>query len=163
VAIGGAGVLARLGSPGESASPSASAETSMANLGPSPSPLAAPSPSLMITGCDAMGFAPSRCDHIVAAARARAGEPADVVLGVVRRTTEADISLGSVSIATVDLTTSDGTSQSVDIRCHWLVGPGSSDRVCSPDPQVRIADGVSMDIPCGPTPGDESHPCGPLP
>jgi len=169
VAIGGAGVLARLGSPGESASPSASAETSMANLGPSPSPLAAPSPSLMITGCDAMGFAPSRCDHIVAAARARAGDPVDVVLIVVRRatqpdgTTGPDVSLGSVSIATVDFTRSDGTSQSVDIRCGLLVGPSSSDRVCSADPQVRIAGGVSMDIPCGPTPGDESHPCGPLP
>ena len=163
VAVGGAGLLARLGSPGESASPSAPAEMSVASVYPSQSPPPAPSPSLMITGCNAMGFAPPRCDRIVAAARARAGDPADVVLAVVRRTTEPEVSLGSVSIATVDLTTSDGTSQSVDIRCLLLVGPRSSDRVCSADPQIWIAGGVSMDTPCGPTPGDESHPCGPLP
>ena len=163
LAAGGAGLLARLGSPSEPASPAASAHVATASLGPSQAPSPAPSRSLTITGCDAMGFSPSRCDRIVAAARARSGDPADVVRAVVRRTTESEDYLGSVSLATVDLTTSGGITQSVDIRCGLLLGPRSSDRVCSADPRVWVAGGVSMDRPCGPTPGDETHPCGPLP
>jgi hypothetical protein len=42
-------------------------------------------------------------------------------------------------------------------------GPRSSDRACSADPQIWVAGGVSRDAPCGPTPGDDTHPCGPLP
>jgi hypothetical protein len=162
VAVGGAGLLVRLRTPGESPPASASVMTSFARPSPStsPSPTIAPSPSVMITGCDAMGFAPSRCDWVVAAARARAGNQIDVVRAVVRRDPEPDVSLGTFSIAVVDLISSDGVKTSIDIRCGL---PGPSDRLCNRDAKIFVAGGVDYDVPCGPEPGDENHPCATLP
>ena len=163
VAMGGAGLLARLGSPGESASASASVTTSYASTGagPSPSAVASPSSSLRVTGCDELGFAPSRCVRVVAAARARAGDPIDVVRVLVRRSIDPGVSLGTVPLATVDLFASDGTKTSIDLRCFGIHGP--SDRLCDANAEIFVADGVDHDVPCGPEPGDENHACATLP
>lgn len=113
-----------------------------------------------VTGCDTLGFDARRCAAVVARATNEAGNPEGVVTIVVRTAPLDSTSLGSQPIATVGFTFSDGTSKTVEIRCG-LGGfvLGSSDRVCSDDPQIRIDGGVSHDVPCGPTPGDENHPC----
>jgi len=87
-----------------------------------------------------------------------AGNPAQLATVVVRRFVGTDMSLGSHPIATVDLTLGDGSVRAVDIRCFNVVGGASSDRACSPDPQIQVYGGVSRDVPCGPTPCDEHNP-----
>lgn len=107
-----------------------------------------------------MGFSATRCSLIVATALARAGDHTDVVRAVVRRTTEPDVTLSTFSLATVDLIASDGATTSIDVRCG-LSGP--SDRLCRDDAKIYVAGGVDHDVPCGPQPGDENHPCATLP
>jgi hypothetical protein len=108
-----------------------------------------------------MGFTPVRCDRVVAAAQVRAGAPGNIVRAVVRRNEEPEVSLGGFSLAMVDLIASDGAKTSVDLRCVGIYGP--SDRLCNPDAKIYVAGGVDHDVPCGPEPGDENHPCASLP
>ena len=151
------GLVVRSAPPASSPTPSPSGSVaSVVETSSTPStstPTAAP--STLIVGCDAMQFAPPRCDAVVARAKAQAGYPTDVVTVVVRRSVDGGITLGSVPLATVALIRGDGTEQTVELRC-WFGGAISSDRACSDDPQIRLFGGVNRDTPC---PGTE--PCGP--
>jgi hypothetical protein len=142
---------------------------SSASLGAAPASVIATTPSPMpsrwsppVTGCDTLRFDARRCAAVVARAEQSIDDSGRVVSILVRRPTGGDVSAGSFAIATVEFTLVGGTTQSADVRCG-LAGPRSSDRACSDDPQVWVAGGVSRDIPCGPSPGDDQHPCGPLP
>ena len=167
VVVIGAGLFAggRFDRPSLSTPPVASeAARSDSPAPPTPAPATRqPSASSIVSGCEARGFDARRCAAIVAAARRLAGNPSDVVSVAVREPTPDQVSLGSAALADVDLVTADGGILQVQIRCFAIVLPDSSDRLCSADPQIRISGGVSTDVPCGPTPGDENHPCATLP
>jgi hypothetical protein len=128
----------------------------------SPTPSARPAPSTLLVGCETLGFNDRRCDAAVARARESAGNPTGITTIGIHRPTSGSGSVGSFVLATVDFTLGDGSRRSIDLRCMLMVGPRSSDRVCSADPQVWIAGGVSRDTPCGPAPGGDAS-CATLP
>ena len=118
-----------------------------------------------VTGCVALGFDARRCSAIVARAISTAGNPGGIVAVVVESPDRSGgVTLGGGGpIATVDLALAGGVHRRVDVICGFLAGPRSSDRVCSADPQIWVAGGVSRDIPCGSVPGGEGQPCASLP
>jgi hypothetical protein len=127
---------------------------------PSPTPSSSSAP---ITGCDTLGFDARRCNAIVARARERTDPPLraeDVIAATVTRPMPDSTSLGSFPMAAVTFELLAGGTTTVEIRCGL---PGPSDRVCSADPQIGVQGDVSHDVPCGPTPGGENHPCATLP
>jgi hypothetical protein len=132
--------------------------SAMASPGPSASGSADPSP--IVIGCDTLGFDARRCAAVVARARAQAGNPTDVVTIVIRPAKFDPGLLGGQPLATVEFAFADGTTKTVVFGC--MVG-SEDELACSNDPQIGISNGVSHDVPCGATPGDENHPCATLP
>jgi hypothetical protein len=123
------------------------------------------SPTSSISGCDALRFDARRCAAVIARARERAGNPANVVSVLVGAPDRSGGVLlgGGAAIATVDFTLADGSHERADVICGGLASVVSSDRACSIDPQIGIYGGVSRDVPCGPTPCDEQNPGATLP
>lgn len=147
--------------PGPSQSPESSSATATATgldaLGPSASR------SMPISGCEAMGFSPSRCTAIVARARASAQPPFpanEVIAATVGPPPAPEFSLGSFPLAEVRLALVGGGTAQVVVRCGI---PGPSDRACNPDARIYISGGVDHDVPCGAEEGGPDNPCATLP
>lgn len=138
------------------------------SLNPSPTSSGATAPrssfpSMPISGCEAMGFSPSRCAAVVARARASAQPPFaanEVIAATVGPPPAPDVSLGSFPLAEVRLALVGGGTAQVVVRCGL---PGPSDRACNPDARIYIFGGVDHDVPCGAEPGGPDNPCATLP
>jgi hypothetical protein len=120
-----------------------------------------PSSSNLTVGCDSLRFDARRCAAMIARAREQVTGPGDVIAVSVEAPVRSyGIALGGgAPIATVDFTLDGGLHQRVDVSCGLPIGPVSSDRVCSPDPQVVLVGGPpSHDTPCGPNQCDEHNP-----
>ena len=121
-------------------------------------PSLAASPSIVIKGCDALGFSAIRCRAIVTRAEKAMIPPVtdeDVVVATVMAPAPNGVSLGSFDVADVRLDLVN-ESANIPIRCLFL--SSDSDRACNDDAKIIVNGGVSHDVPCGPNPCGEGNP-----
>jgi hypothetical protein len=117
--------------------------------------------SLVIRGCDALGFSAVRCRAIVTRAEQAMVPPVtdeDVAVATVMAPVPNGVSLGSFDVADVRLDLVNKSAANVPVRCRFM--SGASDRACSENAKVVVNGGVSHDVPCpGGNPGGETNPC----
>ncbi len=131
--------------------PSASAEPNG-----SATPSSSLQPQISRADCAALGFSDRRCEAVVDQAMRDAGLDWASVAAVLIARPAPDAILGSVAVAAVTFTLTDGTtSPGVVVRCG--LGASQHSPVCTDHPTLLLETpmGGYHDVPCGPGPGGE--------